>query len=344
MNLRILIFALVLLPLVISNIIAQGRVRIVVSVDWEGKDLQPANLRSMRNFRRDHPDIPLQHFLNAAYYTKIQADAAQITKSIKSVLLRGDEHGLHIHAWRRLVESAGVKFRTSPSFVMDGYMIADCAIDCGQEIALTGYTTAELRKIIARSNEILQREGFNRPKSFRAGGWQADDNVLEALAAEGFTLDSSATYAEFLRPSWSKYNLFGFVAKLWSQTTPTSQPYIYKTSSGLKILELPNNACLSDYMTGSDMLKVFQSNALILKKNPTKDIYLSIGFHQETAAEYLPRLREAIKLIRSYSKRNKIPIEFVVAPLKIKESAASVRATAADHPNSVILRKTSNSF
>ena len=316
MKVRILIFLLLVSFLLIPDTNAQGKVRIVVSVDWEGDDLQPQNLQAMRDFRQDYPAIPLQHFLNAAYYTKLEADAAQITKSIKSVLLPKDEHALHIHAWRRLVESSAVTFRTSPSFVKDGFMIADCEIDCGQEIALTGYTNTELRKIIAHSVEILKREGFNHPKSFRAGGWQADDNVLDALAAEGFTLDSSATHAEFLRKEWEKYNLYGFVAKLWNQTTPTSQPYVYTITSGLKILELPNNACLSDYMKGADMLKVFQSNARNLQKNPKKDVYLSIGFHQESAAEYLPRLREAIKLIRSYSKRNKIPIEFVVAPLK----------------------------
>lgn len=318
MKTRTLIFALILLLfLFIANIIAQGKVKIVVSVDWEGDDLQPKNLQAMKDFRRDFPEIPLQQFLNAAYYTKNQAQVNEVTEAIKSVLLPKDEHGLHIHAWKRLVESSGVTFRFSPSFVLEGYTIADCKIDCGQEIALTGYTNAELRKIIAHSIEILQKEGFNRPKSFRAGGWQADDNVLDALAAEGFTLDSSATVADFLLPEWGKYNLYGFVKKLWSNTTPTSQPYVYKTSTGLKILELPNNACLSDYMTGDEMLKVFQSNAGILKKSPKKDVYLSIGFHQETAAEYLPHLREAIKLIRGYAKRNKIRIEFLVAPLKI---------------------------
>lgn len=318
MNVRLLIFCVIIPFLVITNAIGQGKVRIVVSVDWEGDDLLPENLQAMKNFRRDYPEIPLQQFLNAAYYTKSQADAVQITKSIKSVLLPKDEHGLHIHAWRTLVESSAVNFRQSPSFVFEGYGFKNCPVDCGNDIPLTAYTTNELRKIIAHSIEILQREKFNRPKSFRAGGWQADDNVLDALAAEGFTLDSSATDAEFLKASWSKYNLYGFVAKLWSETRPTSQPYTYKTSSGLKIIELPNNACLSDYMTGSDMLKVFQSNAHNLQKNPKKDVYLSIGFHQETAAEYLARLREAITLIRDYSKRNKIPIEFVVPPLKME--------------------------
>lgn len=315
MNIRILIFALLLLQLLlITTSFAEGKIRIVVSVDWEGRSLQPENLQAMQNFRRDFPKIPLQHFLNAAYYTRYKKDSELITKLIKSVLRKGDEHALHIHAWRSLVESSKVNFRTTPSFVEDGYSTADCEIDCGHDIALTGYTTAELRKIIAHSVEILLREKFNRPKSFRAGGWQADAKVLEALAAEGFTLDSSAVPAEFLKVEWSKYNLYGFVGKLWADITPTSQPYDYKTSSGLKITELPNNSCLSDYMTGSDMLKVYQANAETLKKSPNKDVYLSIGFHQESAAEYLPRLRQAIKLIRNYSRRKHIPFEFAVAP------------------------------
>jgi hypothetical protein len=316
MKFKILIFVIALFFFSLSTAFSQGKVKIVVSVDWEGDDLRIENLQAMKDFRRDYPEIPLQHFLNAAYYTKHQADITQTTKSIKSVLLPKDEHGMHIHAWKNLVEASGVKFRTAPSFVMDGFMIADCKIDCGQEIALTGYTNKELRKIIAYSIEILQREGFNRPKSFRAGGWQADDKVLDALAAEGFTLDSSATPADFLLPEWGKYKLHKMVKNLWMNTNPTSQPYNYKTSSGLKILEFPNNSCLSDYMTGDDMFKVFQSNAQTLKKNPKKNVYLSIGFHQETAAEYLPHLREAIKLIRNSAKQNKIPIEFVIAPIK----------------------------
>lgn len=319
MNIRKLFLLLILLPaLFVTNALAQGKVRIVVSVDWEGRDLKPENLQAMQDFRRDFPEIPLQHFLNAAYYTKPDANAAQITKSVKAVLRQKDEHALHIHAWRTLVESSGVTFRTSPSMVTGEVNLANCTFDCGQEVVLTGYTVAELRKIIAQSKKILQREKFKRPRSFRAGGWQADDKVLEALASEGFSLDSSATYAEFLKPSWGKYNLYGFVAKLWAGTKPTSQPYIYTTSSGSKILELPNNSCLSDYMTGADMLKVFQSNAQILQKNPKKDIYLSIGFHQETAARYLPRLREAITLIRNESRSENIPIEFIVAPIKLK--------------------------
>lgn len=313
----LLILTLILVPfLAITNIIAQGKVRIVVSVDWEGRDLNPQNLQAMKDFRRDFPEIPLQHFLNAAYYTKSQADASQITKSVKSVLLPKDEHGLHIHAWKTLVEASGVKFRTSPSMISGEVDLAKCTIDCGQDVVLTGYTNQELRKIIAHSLKILKREKFNRSRSFRAGGWQADDNVLTALALEGFTLDSSATDAEFLKPAWGNRNLYGFVKTLWKDTDPISQPYVYKTSSGRKILELPNNSCLSDYMTGSAMLEVFQKNAKLLESDPKKNVYLSIGFHQETAARYLPRLREAINLIREDANKKNVKIEFIVNPLK----------------------------
>jgi hypothetical protein len=294
---------------------AQGKLRIVVSVDWEGRELVEENLEAMKSFRNDFPEVPLQHFLNAAYYTKRDANAARITRSIRSVLRAGDEHGLHIHAWRSLVKAAGARFLTSPSFVDQDVDESQCGEDCGADVPLTTYTESELRKVIHKSVDILIAQGFDRPVSFRAGGWQANNTVLSALAAEGFTLDSSATYAEFLKEAWGEYNLYNFVGQLWPQTVPTSQPYVFTNRDGLKITELPNNGCLSDYMTGSAMLKVFTANAKNLAKNPQQDVYMSIGFHQETAAEYLPRLRSALKKFRTYAEANRVPYEFVVAPL-----------------------------
>ncbi len=294
---------------------AQGKLRIVVSVDWEGEDLQTKNLQAMQAFRSDYPEVPLQHFLNAAYYTKPKADARLVTRSIQSVLRSSDEHGLHIHAWRSLVEAAGVQFRIGPSFVDQDVDESVCGDDCGADVALNAYSDVELRKIIRTSVQTLQNKGFRRAVSFRAGGWQADDTVLNALAAEGFTLDSSATYAPYLREAWGDYNLYPFVGQLWPMTTPTSQPYRYQTKAGLSIIELPNNGCLADYMTGAAMLKAFVKNADVLQRNPTQNRYLSIGFHQETAADYLPQLRSGIDQIRSYARSRKIPYEFVVAPL-----------------------------
>jgi hypothetical protein len=298
-----------------SSAFSQGKVRIVVSVDWEGRDLRAENIAAMQDFRERFPAVPLQQFLNAAYYTKARAHAPELTRTIQSVLRPGDEHGLHIHAWRSLVQAAGVSFRTGPSFVDQDVDANRCGLDCGSDVTLTAYTKTELRKIIRKSLDILTSQGFNRPTSFRAGGWQANDVVLSALAEEGFTLDSSATYAPYLEPSWGAYNLYRFVAQLWPTIVPGSQPYLSISQTGHQILELPNNASLADYVTGEDMLNAFVTQTRLLQVNPQKDVYLSIGFHQETAAAYLPRLISALDQIHDHARRRNIPYEFAVAPL-----------------------------
>ena len=75
---------------------SQGKVKIIVSVDWEGRALIEDSLEEMKKFRKDYPEIPLQHFLNAAYYTKNFVDPVKVTKLINSVILPIDEQGLHI--------------------------------------------------------------------------------------------------------------------------------------------------------------------------------------------------------------------------------------------------------
>ncbi len=314
--LKALLFT-VLSTLVLSNhAAAQGKVRIVVSTDWEGRSIEPDNLQAFTVFRNDYPAIPVQHFLNAAYYTKDAADKQKITNDMRSVIRAGDEHGLHIHAWRSLVQASGVTWKTDPAF-KGAIDLEKCTPDCGHDVNITAYSEEELRKIIRFSIKTLTAQGFDRAKSFRAGAWQADRKVLRALAAEGITFDSSATDAEFLKERWGKTLLYPVTKKIWPATLVTSQPEWIDLGAGRKILELPNNGCLADYVTGESILASFKANADLLKANPSKDVYLSIGFHQETALKYLPNLRKGIDLIQAHATEQKIPIEFVVPPLGI---------------------------
>lgn len=311
MNLKTLLF---ILALVLSTSVSAA-IRVVVSVDWEGRNLDPQNLAAMEHFRHDYPDIPLQHFLNAAYFTKPDRDL-HTAAAIKSVLRPGDEQGLHIHPWRSFVEAAGVSFRTEPAFrgPMD---LSQCDPDCGHDVNMAAYTEKELQKLIRFSIKTLVKHGFARPKSFRAGAWQADNHVFRALVREGITLDASATSAEYLKERWGKSLLYPVVGKLWPQISPISQPYRVNLGQGQTLWELPNNGCLADYVTGAVIAQTFQDNVELWKKDKTKHIYVSIGFHQETAQKFLPQLRQGIEAILQISARENLPVEFVVPPLKL---------------------------
>jgi hypothetical protein len=294
----------------------QAALRVVVSVDWEGRNLDPQNLAAMEHFRHDYPKVPLQHFLNAAYYTKVDVDPRLTTAAIRSVLREGDEHGLHIHAWKSLVEAAGVKFRTEPAF-RGPLDLSQCDPDCGHDVNMAAYNEKELQQLIRFSIKKLVQHGFDRPRSFRAGAWQADRHVFRALAREGITLDSSATDAEYLKERWGKSLLYPVVGKLWPDTTATSQPYRIDLGSGLSMLELPNNGCLADYVSGEVIAATFQKNVELWKKDTSRDVYISIGFHQETAQKFLPHLRQGIDAIQAMAERDKLPVVFVVPPFTL---------------------------
>jgi hypothetical protein len=183
-------------------------------------------------------------------------------------------------------------------------------------VALTAYTLNELRSVIHYSVNTLTQHGFHHATSFRAGGWQANRTVLTALADEGFTLDASATDSRYLDDAWRGYNLPSFVHRLWPSISPSSQPYTVALNGSEHLVEPPNNGCLADYVTGDDMLQAFITNAGRLRTSPAQDVYLSIGFHQETAAEYLPHVRDAIEQIADYASRNDIPYEFILPTLQ----------------------------
>lgn len=69
-------------------------------------------------------------------------------------------------------------------------------------------------------------------------------------------------------------------------------------------------------MTASMMLRVFEANANLWKMNKERNVFVSLDFHQETAAYYLPELARALKLIEDFSQKNQIPLHYTVNPHK----------------------------
>jgi len=269
-------------------------VHIVVSVDWEGSGFDDEDLAAFSAFRDDFPNIPLTHFLNAAYFTRLAPDdligAEHASDKIRTVLRDGDEIGLHVHADNHLLYASGVTPKRFPSW--------DNLPDMtGHSVPLSAFSEEEVQQVVAFSCQTLTQQGFDRPKSFRAGGWHAGTSVFNALAAEGFTVDSSEIAYDWLPGS------FGDVEDLWPNATRVSQPY--RLPGGL--LELPNNGCLADYVTSDQMVENFEE---VARSADGKPVVLALGFHQETAAKFLPRLRSALEEIERRAATESIPVRY----------------------------------
>lgn len=284
-------------------------IRVMISVDWEGRCLQESNIGAMKRFREDHPSIPLQHFLNAAYYTKTDADPLTITEAIHSVVAPTDEHGLHIHGWRSLFEAAGVTPKTLPTFFNQDTPLKSYGDDWGHEVDISVYSVEELRQTVRYSVETLVQYGFEHPRSFRAGGWMGGPTVLEAINQEGFLFDCSAVWNSPLEARWGKHYLYRQTQKLWPHMTTTSQPFSISVPSG-KIQEVPNNGCLADYMSSEDILAVFLENLEVFSRSSSSQAVVSIGFHQETAEKFLHVIDAAIPSMRELAKDYEVDLEF----------------------------------
>ncbi|MAG56036.1 MAG: hypothetical protein CMJ83_07080 [Planctomycetes bacterium] len=271
-------------------------VRIAVSVDWEGRNLSSVNLRAFVSMRKAHPKVPLTHFLNAAYYTKADAETEDVTKAIRRVVHLHDELGLHIHPWRSLVEAAGVTFRAEPTIWGPRFQPRRRGADTGHAVVIEAYEVAELRAIVRTSKKLLGQHGFKLGTSFRAGAWLAGPRVREAIRREGFVVDSSATNTIW-HEELAKYALPEMIAKTWPKVTAESQPFWLKTPGG-ELLEMPDTCALADYVTAKEMAGHVTAAVQRLEKNGP-DLYVHIGFHQETAARYATRVTQAIKTIQA---------------------------------------------
>jgi hypothetical protein len=272
-------------------------VRIAISIDWEGAYLQPESLDALDQFRKDNPGVPLTHMLNAAYYTKPGAEAADATREIRLAVQKGDEVGLHVHAWKSLLTAAGVAPRSGPSFLsMSGERFA-FDDDSGFDVDLAGFSVAELRAVMAKSRQILEAEKLAVGPTFRAAGWLATPNVLEAARAEGFTVDASAT-----DPAWFDEEevavLRRRLAELWSRVDQTTQPFWIETPAG-RILEMPDTGAMADYLTVPEIQGHVERAAASLASAGKRPVFVHLGFHAETAEEFAPRLSQALSVLRA---------------------------------------------
>jgi hypothetical protein len=277
------------------------KITVFVTVDWEGASLAQENIEEMQNFRKKYLHIPMLQLLNPVYFLHNPEYEAQTYKTIRSTFLPIDTQGLHVHAWKSLVTKCEIPYQHGYSFADAD---EDCkAGDCGYTVSLEyAYSESDLTKLISCSSDLLVKYGFDRPKHFRAGGWQLGPKLTAALQTNGFVWDSSYIDVNLLTTRW--HDESGMV-KMLRQLHPTSTPLDQPVAISAQLMEYPNNAGLADYTSSKQIVSMFK--ALIMQNKSV----MVLGFHQETAADYLHRLEVAIPQMEQIAKEANIKIEWV---------------------------------
>lgn len=287
-----------------NNVNKPVQITVYVTVDWEGAWLENDNIEAMQNFRKKFPHIPMLQLLNPAYFLKQGVDKNLTAAQIQSTFLPLDTQGLHVHAWKSLVEYCQVPYQHSHSFTNEN---ETCETgDCGYTVSLEyAYSEADLTKLLACSRDLLVEQGFEKATYFRAGGWQMGPKLANALQANDFVWDSSRIDANLLMTRWhADSGMIKMVSALHANSTPLEQPFELRPANANNnaLIEYPNNAALADYTSTQQIVEMFRQLILNNKK------VMVLGFHQETAAMYLPRLEKVIPQLEAIAKEANVKL------------------------------------
>ncbi len=286
--------------------------------------------------RRRLPDVPFTHFVSAGYFTTKSVASKPVPSNelpaseslhpgteLKAQVKPTDELAIHVHAWGSLVRAAEVPVRLAPSFLSGTAKLLEFdSGDAGFDSDLDNYSVPELRAIIATSRRLLTAAGLVPSTSFRAGGYLGTPKVLEAARAEGLDVDSSAIDHKQLEGTESAVHQARLKA-VWPSVDSSTQPYVNKTPAG-DILELPIAAFMEDASV-AEVLDLVQRAGARLAKAPDADVFIVVGFHQETAQEFGPMLLDAIEKMRAdptlKTKLRFLTVQSAAKALRLRQAA-----------------------
>ena len=202
---------------------------VVWTLDFEG---DAASDETMGNTAAiaDLLKVPMTIMWNPRVWTTSEVAPSRADAMLawtKARAAKGDEIALHLHAWTDFVRAAGVAPRTAPNWAgrSDGY-----------DVPLTAFDEGETRRLLDLGLRLMNDHGMTKPTSFRGGGLFANAANLRAVAAAGFTVDTSGTPA----------GTFGRLPFPWT-LAKDAQPYQPSSTDAnapgdLPLLEVPNIA------------------------------------------------------------------------------------------------------
>ena len=271
-----------------------GGIVVVLTIDWEGAYISPDGLDAIADLRTSLGAPPLTHFVSAAYFTKQRPDPTLVS-TLAAAIHRGDELAVHLHAWQSLAAASRVEAKLSPSFLTGTDKVLEFEDqDRGFDVDLDVYDAVELRDLLRTSRRLLEQTHLPVSKAFRAGGYLGTPKMLQAIWDEGCSVDSSAT--DYRQLEGETDQLPRRLKQLWPNLESTAQPFFVPVPGG-QLLELPISA-IADYTPTPVIVSLFESAHAQLRKTPGRDVFVVLGFHQETAPDFAGRIVQAIKAVR----------------------------------------------
>lgn len=326
-----------------------GHIYICITIDWEGESLdQVYDLIKIRE--RIKMDVPFTHFICPNYFIK-NANHEFTVDKIKRAIAPSDEIGLHIHCYKELIKNIpDVEFRTEHNYhnvlgwfeekVIKKIIPSYNGNVSGCGVPLSVYSKSEIERIITFSKELLCKHlQLNNLSGFRAGGWIANDEVLEVVEKLNFEYDSSAVAPSIFSQGFEKDNIgnkkddFGdkngifteHLLKLWGYNQQAEgflkninilryhkQEAIHIDSQAYKcnqLVEIPNNCAMTDFCSPhKTVLPLIEKHQQRLLQDPDESYLIVYGCHLESDIQYKIKL---VEFFLELSKLDNSQIEFI---------------------------------
>lgn len=240
---------------------------VVTSTDWDDADNANFRLAYQEELHALHPALEITHLVGPYTFTDPSVTPerrAQLAAWVLGMVsAHGDEIGLHIHPYCNFVSTTTVPCNEEPS-------ISQSTPDpTGYTVTNESYTEAEFEELLHAADALFEANGLPKPTAYRAGAWTLAAHNLRALASAGFRVDSSAVNWARLE-EWQGQpgaTLYEWNQEHWARIDDTSQPYYPSTDDPVvdgaphsSVLELPDNGALVDYVTGDEMIGIFDAN------------------------------------------------------------------------------------
>jgi hypothetical protein len=224
------------------------------TIDWEGFETPNEYLNNMSQ-TADRYNVPMTHLFNPRIYTTTQVSKDRAQYFTNWVLSRyrdkSEEIGLHLHWYDDFVQSAGIEVKKQ-------YFWGNTGIGPGYETLPSNFTREELIAMLEHGKNLFRANGLPEPISYRAGGWFANSDLLAALDATEFKIDSSGKTQYTFGPN--------NIESYWNITETQAPYHPSKTNqnkeleSNLKLWEVPNNGLDSYWHTDKEMIDRFNKN------------------------------------------------------------------------------------